>query len=262
MRMMVRSRVFVAGALASFALVLLRCSGFSADPTPTTEGGAAEAAAEAEAEAAAEAGTIGDGSADASETSADAARPPATTCAELQDAGTATSDFYTLNGIERYCEMTLAGGGWTLIARSASGASGAFGWKQSQGDVHNTGAYSLDATKIGAFTVVLFGKRGTDNSIVPPIYMKSLPAGFLTGYTTKADSTPTTTVDGGVGCLPDPGTPLYLQYVGFTGHADDYFFRDNNGDATLGLTPTGWVSATGCNNGGNLHGEQAAIFVR
>lgn len=170
------------------------------------------------------------------------------------------SGIYDIGGIQVYCDMTTAGGGWTLAARSAAGAGvGNFGWKQSRGDVNAVSAYSLDTRKIGPFTTLLFGKRGSGNALLTPIFMKTVPPDFLAKYTESAAATRTTTV---TGCNPGDQGPKMVEYVGFTNTLSLYSFHDDATLSAFGLAPNGWTSSVGCPAGADLNGEQAAIFVR
>src|SRR5262249_47394423 len=93
-----------------------------------------------------------------------------------------------------YCEMTTAGGGWTLVGRSApvtsspgctttdGGAS--FGWTSSRGSVvDDTTAYSLNAAAVGlGFTEILFGEYASGKTWGPSVYTETVGAGFIASW--------------------------------------------------------------------------------
>lgn len=75
--------------------------------------------------------------------------PVNASCSRIKETTSTNNGIYTINpkwswNIEVYCEMWIDNGGWTLIARTSTGAVGWFGWLISSWDVaDNSSFYSL-----------------------------------------------------------------------------------------------------------------------
>lgn len=196
--------------------------------------------------------------------------PPAASCAEILAANpSAPTGTHTIvrarDGapIEVHCEMTLDGGGWTLVARSAPGNEEMFGWGVATGALGNEGvAYSLDARDVGLpFTEILLAQREGFAMPVENAYVVEVPEGFLEGYAGMAYEQPgARTVLGS--CEPPDG-PEMLSWVGHTNDARRLFFRDAPDALPYGLQSNGLRTAyANCDQGGDLDQQQGAVFVR
>lgn len=189
-------------------------------------------------------------------------------CAELlASEGELGSGVYTIAGasgpLSVYCDMLTAGGGWTLVGRSAGTVATPFGWRVQQGSVEDDDhPYSLDATKLAfAPTEILFGERGAGKSWGPRVYRAQLPPNFLVAHQVSATelmerATVSGTCTGGGGAMQ--------RYVGYTARIDVFFFRDNDQPESFGLEPTGWDGngSGSCTYSGELDSRAGMIFVR
>jgi len=196
-----------------------------------------------------------------------------TSCAGLLASGIQASGVYDIEPsagqkLATYCEMALAGGGWTLIARSSNGsgtgAGSGFGWKRQRGTPANAGApfsLGLGSTDL-SFGEVMVAQYENEHDIVQA-FVASVPQGFLADYANLPyePSPPFATVAGS--CSPQGGVWM-LAWTGFTDETDYYFFRDHEQHEGFGLFPDGWNMAMGsdCQYNAGLSGTQGMIFVR
>ena len=196
--------------------------------------------------------------------------PTARSCREVlaRDPSAPTGVHEILNeddgtAMEVHCEMVLDGGGWTLVARSAPGPDGPFGWGVQRGTLGDEEEpYSLGVLDLGLeFTEVLVAQRSGFAEPVENAYRIAVPAGFLDDYREEAyQSSGAVTVLGG--CAPGSG-PTMLRWLGYTEEEDRYFFRDFEGGHPYGLWPNGFrLFYDSCSAGGGLNDEQGALFVR
>jgi hypothetical protein len=194
-----------------------------------------------------------------------------TSCAGLLKSGITASGVYDIEPspgqkVSTFCEMTLAGGGWTLLARSSTGtpSGGGFGWNRAQGSAADPSApFSLGVGKTALdFTQILVAEYENERDVVQA-FVASLPQGFVTDYANLPYqlSPPFSTVVGS--CSPDGGVWM-LSWTGFTNETDYYFFRDHEQHEGFGLFPDGWNMASGsdCQYNAGLSGAQGMIFVR
>lgn len=224
-----------------------------------------------------------DGSSSAAPGSSDGTSAPATdtgstgeppqssySCADVLAADpSATTGIHTIlrasddARIDVWCEMTLEGGGWTLVGRSAMGPQVPFGWGVSRGTLGDEASpYSLDAIEAQLpFSQILVGTSEGFATLIEHAYVIDVPAGFLEAYGDAAyEHDGADAVIGG--CMPPEG-PAMLGFVGYTDDQSAFFFRDNADAMTYGLFSNRmWTLYDDCNQGGMLDGTQAALFVR
>lgn len=203
---------------------------------------------------------------------------PVTSCLELQDhldelGQMAASGLFTLDDIgaggatiDVYCEMDLAGGGWTLVGRSAGvDQLTSFGWSSARGDVADDGqAYSLDLVAHPiAFTSILLGDYASGKQWGGAAYQFEVGAGYVETYanTLKMLGPPQTILGG---CTP--WATWMFQHGGATGVDQAFFFRDLAvmDNAYFGLLANGFYLHTymGCEWTGNLNHTHGMIMVR
>jgi hypothetical protein len=170
-----------------------------------------------------------------------------------------------------WCDMTTAGGGWTLVGRSLDDNSGSqpnFGWSSSAGNVTDDArAYSLNLVRNAIpFTEILFGSRLTGKTWANA-YRVTVPPDFVTEFQTKTlDVWPPTPAVGSCN-PPDPmGAPGFMgRYVGFTNNRDGFFFRDNQTNENFGLNHQSWNLSgddTDCMRNGLMQGHEGMVMVR
>jgi hypothetical protein len=150
------------------------------------------------------------------------------------------------------CEQVIAGGGWTLIARSQAGASGDMGWGVNRGVTMGVAPYSLDAVAAGLTIdkLLVVSRKGRVQA-----YTIDLPANFVANYSQSAWKCNSNVAYVMGGCSPPGGIPSMLQYAGYTDRKDAYFLRDmGKKDIIFGLFAHGFsLNKMDCNKGGGLH---------
>ena len=195
----------------------------------------------------------------------------AVTCETLRAAGSTQSGVQALRtaGGKQFlahCEMTVAGGGWTLVARSVEAApdDATFGWRFGTGAPDNPSLpYSLNLSANGfVFTEILLAQRDGGYGIVKGFVAK-VPLAFLKTYA-QLPYLLTPAVKVVVGDCPLTGTVSMLAHVGYTDRNNAYYVRDNTELEAFGLLSDGWKMGedTDCNYNADMNGKQGMIFVR
>lgn len=204
---------------------------------------------------------------------------PVTSCVELQeyiedDLGeTPVSGLYSLDVVGKvgatvdvYCDMEIAGGGWTLVGRSAGVVQrAAFGWTSARGDVADDGQpYSLDlAAHPIAFAEILLGDYSAGKQWGGYAYLFNVGQDYVSTYaqSLKKLGQPQPILGG---CMP--WDTWMFQHGGFTSVDQAFFFRDlgEMDNAYFGLLANGFYLHTymGCERTGELNHKQGMLMVR
>lgn len=199
-------------------------------------------------------------------------------CLELQevledDEETAVSGYYNLDvmgapgtTVDVYCDMDIAGGGWTLVGRSAGDAQlGGFGWLSGRGAVDDDGQpYSLDlgAHPI-AFTQILLGDYAAGKAWGERAYLFQVGQGYVQNNMDSLQKLgPPQAILGD--CVP--WATWMFQHGGYTSADQAFFFRDLDDIdmAYFGLLANGFYLHTymTCEWTGGLNHKHGMLMVR
>jgi hypothetical protein len=202
--------------------------------------------------------------------------PAEPSCAAHRAAGHTFTGVYTLEPtagapFAAFCDMTLDGGGWTLVGRSSPTGTGAeFGWNGATGSLDDDDApYSLAAATTGLqFTEAAIGSYVVGKAWGPNVYAVQYPAGFLEGCDVDVcqvtNDRPRTLLGN---CVSGFG-PTMIRRQGYVDLTDYFFMRDitqpNDLDSATGLHPDGFdlFHPPDCDLEGFLNGAQGMIMVR
>lgn len=250
---------FVLASAVVAVSVGVACTSFTADPSASDDDGGVEAGSVAEA------GPEIDAKADAGPP------PPGPSCREILDQHPERAGLdgpYPLSTDAgptlAYCDMSVAGGGWTLVGRSAVGASSTdFGWSKKTGDVTKLEyPYSLGVVALGiTFGEILVAERNPKGGVGEVAFRFEAKAGFLAAVNASIEIRPVVHVRGP--CNP-PGGPSMMRYAGATSLNNTFFLRDVAGtDIRNGLRADGWnLTAGDCGRNATLDGKQGVVLVR
>lgn len=169
-----------------------------------------------------------------------------------------------------HCNMSVDGGGWTLVGRSADDGRRPFGWGSRTGSAAVTSRYyALDAVRMGFHpTEILVAMGDGDSNDVDNVAYKwpragdALPGDLLQSYgDARHDATNVQQVQGN--CQPNDRRAF--RYIG---HVDDewrFFFDNDNWYSERGLEQDGFRLAgsdNSCGDNGRLDNDHGLIFVR
>lgn len=255
---LVRAAFVVASALVAVSTGFA-CTSFTGDPAdPQGDGGG-------EGGTTADVGPLGDARVDAGPP------PPGPSCREILKQHPERRGLdgpYPLvtdaGSVVAFCEMSIEGGGWTLVGRSAVGASSTdFGWNKKTGDFTKLEyPYSLGVVGLGiAFGEILVAERSEAGGVGAVAFRFEAKAGFLAAVNTSIEIRPVVYVRGA--CNPDGG-PSMMRYAGATSLNNTFFLRDIQGtDIRNGLRADGWNLTQGdCARNATLDGKQGVVLVR
>ncbi len=194
-------------------------------------------------------------------------------CAAMHTADTTRTTgvhhFRGSNGpFDAWCDMDTDQGGWTLVARSVwLQSSNNFGWfnSSSTDPTDRNTPYSLDAPAEGVtFTKALVGEVD-DNAPNPNTWggnvnRVALPSGFPGNFISSSGGAAVTIIATTSSCFASQVT--MLTNVGYTGHASQFYFRDNPSDGAFGLFPDGFSLNYGDCRSATMDGNQGMVMVR
>lgn len=203
------------------------------------------------------------------------AGPPPDCATLLDENANAETGVHTIfppnrpTGVQVWCDMDVAGGGWTLAARSSNGGGGSpWGWGAERGAPNDVDQpYVAGVTTFGIqATELLVTEIDSDGDPDRNIYRLVFASDVLVERTTSIARVDfqvvKTTCEGEIDL--EQGQPWMLVYAGCTDRSDVLLLRDNPGCDNYGLRPDGFfLNYDNCSQGGDLNGrERGAIFVR
>jgi hypothetical protein len=208
------------------------------------------------------------------------ALPPAASCAAHLALDRPLTGVYRLDPdgeggaapFPAFCDMTLDGGGWTLVGRSVSGASPGtpFGWTRATGSVDDdTAPYSLGVLNRGVpFREGAIGSTVVGKAWGEQVYAVTYPDGFASDCLESACQVVADRPRHLLGDCRSTFGPTMLRRQGYLSTFPWFFTRDitaaNDLTSVTGLQPYGFFLfySDDCDLDGLMNERQGMIMVR
>lgn len=163
-----------------------------------------------------------------------------------------------------WCNMSEAGGGWTLVASTFPSGAAPFGWGSPRSDPSvgiKTEPYVLDLRGFTFTKGMITGRAGSSApDVAPPVVTFDLPPlGPLGGSTIQTKGL--TVVTPAAPCLKTD-VPATLSTLGFTALTSSFYFSSSSALSDVGIFPDGFVSSdlSGCAGDQGMNGKQVLLF--
>ncbi|MDD3645999.1 MAG: fibrinogen-like YCDxxxxGGGW domain-containing protein [Candidatus Gracilibacteria bacterium] len=173
-----------------------------------------------------------------------------------QVTGVNSDGVYTINptsssSFTAYCDMNTDGGGWTLVARSASGTTGNFGWNTATGSLYiDSLPYSLGDVKSDSidFSGLMIATYSNGKSLDLAYKMDVDNNDLISNIGSSIDTANVIQINGDTTSTTD-----FNKWGTFTS-TTGYWFSDNTTDKGLHID--------GFSSNSTFSGNQGMIFVR